>query len=89
MVPTDGEGNLVLNYIGPWGRMTHYDFADVAEAARDRFELDRWREELSGKVVLVSDVTTGSVDIGPVPTDGNFPLSGVHAAALHDLGRLG
>ena len=44
-----------------------------------------WREELAGKIVVVSDVTTGSGDVGPVPTDPRFPLSGVHAHALHTI----
>lgn len=85
VIPIDEEGNLILDYIGPWDRMTHYDFADVARAADDRFELERWREELSGKIVLVSEISTGSADVGPVPTDPSFPLSGVHATAIHNL----
>lgn len=84
-IPIDARGNMIVNFIGPWERMNHYSFADVFRASDDRDELDLWREELSGKIILLSDVTTGSADIGPVPTDVNFPLSGLHANVMHTI----
>jgi sigma-B regulation protein RsbU (phosphoserine phosphatase) len=85
VIPIDRHGNMAVNFIGPWGRMKHYNFYDVLKASRDRDEMSLWEEELSGKIVVISDVTTGTADIGPVPTDTNFPLSGLHANALHTI----
>lgn len=85
LIPIDRHGNMIINYIGPWERMDHYSFADVLLASQDREELQMWREELQGKIVVVSDVSTGSTDIGPVPTDANYPLSGVHATVMHSI----
>jgi adenylate cyclase len=76
---------MIVNYVGPWGRMDHYNFADILRASDDRDELEIWAEELKGKIVIISDVSTGSTDIGPVPTDSNFPLSGVHANVIHNI----
>ena len=76
---------MIVNYIGPWGRMDHYNFADILSAAEDRDELEIWAEELKEKIVIISDVSTGSTDVGPVPTDANFPLSGVHANVIHNI----
>jgi adenylate cyclase len=84
-IPIDDQGNMVVNYIGPWGRMDHYNFADILQASDDRDELEIWAEELKGKIIIVSDVSTGSTDVGPVPTDANFPLSGVHANVIHNI----
>lgn len=84
-IPIDRHGNMIINFIGPWGRMKHYNFADILRASEDQEEMERWREELSGKMVVVSEVTTGSLDMGQVPTDKNFPLSGVHANVLHTI----
>ena len=84
-IPIDKKGNLIINYIGPWEHMDHYNFADVYLASGDRDELEMWKEELKGKIVIVSDVSTGSTDVGPVPTDANFPLSGVHANIIHSI----
>jgi adenylate cyclase len=84
-IPIDRYGNMIVNYIGPWGRMDHYNFADILRASDDRDELEIWSEELNGKIVIISDVSTGSTDVGPVPTDANFPLSGVHANVIHNI----
>jgi len=84
-IPIDRYGNMIVNYIGPWDRMDHYNFADILRASDDRDELEIWSEELKGKIVIVSDVSTGSTDVGPVPTDSNFPLSGVHANVIHNI----
>ena len=85
VIPIDREGNMIVNYLGPWERMDHYDFADILRASEDRDELEIWAEELGGKIVVISDVSTGSTDVGPVPTDANFPLSGVHANIINDI----
>lgn len=84
-IPIDQKGNMIINYIGSWDRMDHYNFADVYLASDDRDELELWGEELGGKIVIVSDVSTGSTDVGPVPIDANFPLSGVHANIIHNF----
>jgi adenylate cyclase len=84
-LPIDERGNLLINFIGGWERFDHYDFADVYSASEDRFELEMWGKELSGKIVVVSDVSTGAADIGPVPGDRAFPLSGVHAQVIDSI----
>jgi len=65
--------------------MKHYNFADVLRASEDRDEMEIWREELKGKIAIVSETATGTSDIGPVPTDTRIPLSGVHANAMHTI----
>ena len=84
-IPIDRHGNLLVNYVGPWERMKHYSFADVYALGGDREELEIWRDELAGKIVIVSDVSTGSSDNGPVPTDQNYPLSGLHANVINTI----
>jgi class 3 adenylate cyclase/CHASE2 domain-containing sensor protein len=85
VIPIDRHGNMIINYVGPWERMDHYEFADVFMASDDRDELAMWREELSGKIAIISDVSTGSTDVGPVPTDTNYPLTGAHANVMHGI----
>ena len=84
-IPIDSRGNMIVNFIGPWEYMDHYNFADILRASDDRDELEIWAEELKGKIAVISDVSTGSTDVGPVPTDTNYPLSGVHANVIHNI----
>ncbi|MFC1825937.1 CHASE2 domain-containing protein [Thermodesulfobacteriota bacterium] len=85
VIPIDCHGNMRVNFIGPWERMKHYNFSDVLNASEDRDELEMWKGELSGKIVIVSEVKTGSSDVGSVPTDANLPLSGLHANVMHSI----
>jgi adenylate cyclase len=84
-IPIDENCNMIVNYLGPWGTMNHYSFADILYASEDQEGLKIWREELKDRIIIVSDVTTGSSDVGPVPTDAHFPLSGVHSNIIHNI----
>ncbi len=84
-IPVDYQGNMIINYIGGWGLMVHYNFADILLASDDRDELEIWSEELRGKIAVISDISTGSTDIGPVPTDANYPLSGALANIINGI----
>ncbi len=85
VIPVDRSGAMIVNYIGPWERMTHYNYVDVLRASDDAGDMELWRDELSGKIAVVSEVSTGTADIGPVPTDAAMPLSAVHANVLHTI----
>ena len=85
VIPIDNRGNIVVNYVGRWDRMKHYDFATILAAADDRDEIDLLSDELKGKIVIVSEVSTGSADVRPVPLESEYPLSGLHANVLHSI----
>jgi hypothetical protein len=78
VIPLDRSGMLLVNYVGPLRTsdntpsMLHYDFADVLKASDDRTELEMWKDILTGKIAVVSEVATGASDFGPVPTDNQF-----------------
>jgi serine phosphatase RsbU (regulator of sigma subunit)/CHASE2 domain-containing sensor protein len=84
-IPVDERGCMRIHFAGPWGSLKHYNFSDIYQASDDPGQLELWEDELSGKIVLVSDISTGSADIGQVPIDEAFPLSGVHANAVNTI----
>lgn len=85
VIPTDRHGNLILNFLGPWEAMAHTGFDVVWQASEDRDRMAILREQLAGRLVVVADSSTGSADVGPVPTDPQFPLAGIHATVLHGI----
>ena len=85
VIPIDKNCSMMINFLGPWERMKHYNFVDVLRASEDRDEMEMWREELTDTIVLISQVSTGSADVGPVPTDKNLPLGGVHANVINTI----
>jgi len=84
-IPIDRRGNMIINFLGPWGSMKHYSFADVFRASETPSVMAQWTDELEEKIAVVTNVSTGSADIGPVPTDQTFPLSGLHSSAIHTM----
>lgn len=85
VIPIDRHGNMLINFIGPWESMRHYNFADLYYASDDRDEMEMWRDELAGKIAVISEVTTGAADLGAVPTDADFLSSGLHANIMHTI----
>jgi adenylate cyclase len=85
VIPIDRRGTMVINYIGVWERFKHYPLERILAAARERVELEILGEELAGKIVVVADVSTGTSDVGAMPLDANFPLSGMHTNAMHTI----
>ena len=86
VIPVDQENNMLINFVGPWERMNHqFTFGLAFRASEDRDVMEILKEEMTGKLVVVSDVSTGSSDVGSVPTDYNFPLSGVLANVMHNI----
>jgi adenylate cyclase len=65
--------------------MLHIEFAKILKASDDRTEMELGSEDLGGKIAVVSEVATGASDVGPVPTDNQFPLSGVHSNVMNTL----
>lgn len=84
-IPVDEKGCMRINFVGPWGRMKHYNFSDVYLASDDPDSFALWQDELGEKIVVLSDISTGSADLGQVPVDEIYPLSGVHANAVHTI----
>lgn len=85
VIPIDKYGQMVINFVGPWERMRHIDFADVNKVSDSRADLEDMADVMRGTFVVVSQVSTGSSDIAPVPTDNNFPLSGLHANVANTI----
>lgn len=84
-IPVDARGCMRITFAGPWGRMKHYNFSDIYFASDDPETLDAFRDEIEGRIALISDTSTGSADMGQVPLDETYPLSGVHANAVNTI----
>ena len=84
-IPVDERGLMRINFIGPWGVMRHYNFADIHQADQNPEDAALWREELAGKMAVVAEITTGSAHMGAVPTDDQYPLCGVHSSVVHTM----
>lgn len=86
VIPIDDRCNIIVNFVGPWMAMQHTNFARIYDLASDSDTRDNEGvAEYQGKIVVVSVAATGVADVAPVPTDNEFPLSGVHANIVHTI----
>jgi len=84
-IPVDARGGMRIAFVGPWGAMKHYNFSDIYFSSENPDLLEAFQDELEGRIVLLSDISTGSADMGQVPIDEVYPLSGVHANAVNTI----
>lgn len=84
-IPIDDSGNMIINFAGPWEIMKHYHFIDVLNVESDSDDIVLWKNELSGKIVVISEVSTASKDLGSIPMDSGYPLSGIHSNVIHTI----
>jgi adenylate cyclase len=87
-IPVDRGGRLLLNIAGPWAdSFPHYPIARLVEAGGDEGLMSDLRDEMEGDLVVLSDVSSGGKDYGPVALEEYYPLSGLHANAVSSLLR--
>jgi adenylate cyclase len=85
-IPLDDQGRLLLNFPGPWNdSFYHYSAAHILQLEEDTNAFYDMLDELEGALVVLSDVTTGSRDFGPIALQNIYPLSGIHATIANDI----
>lgn len=85
-IPVDQQGRNRVNFTGPWNdSFSHYSFATVLQAGASPGGLQELTDELEGRLAIVSDVSTGGRDIGPIPLAPYFPLSGLHSNFINSV----
>lgn len=85
-IPVDRQGRNRINFSGPWNdSFSHYSFATVLENGATPQGLMMLTDELEGTLAIISDVTIGGRDYGPVPLSSYFPLSGLHANLINSV----
>ena len=82
-IPIDASGQMLINYAGRWEEtFKHASFASVLSSKN--LNTYQQREELTGKLVLVSNVISGH-DIKPIPLEKDYPGAGIHANIVNTI----
>ena len=79
IIPIDEQGNMIVNFVGPWGdSFDHFNYADLLNVSDDNERLGQIRDVMDGDLVLVANVSTGYMDIGNTSIETLYPLCGIH-----------
>ncbi len=85
-IPVDAQGRMIVNFAGPWdAAFPHYPASRLLEALEDPAVMERLYEEMQGDIVILSDVSSGGKDFGPIPLEDFSPLSGIHANVVSSI----
>ena len=78
-IPIDIFGNVVVPFGGKWEDTTHrYSFDVLADAAYNENTLNDIRNDIMRSLCFVADTTFAKKDLGPIPVEKVYPLSGLH-----------
>jgi adenylate cyclase len=85
-IPIDDQGQMRIPFAGPWDNsFSHYTFQKILPALSDSRIMDDLRDEIEKNIIIVSDITTYGRDVGPVPLEINYPLSGLHMNIINAI----
>ncbi|MAE13958.1 hypothetical protein CMO92_05325 [Candidatus Woesearchaeota archaeon] len=86
IIPIDEQGNMIVNFAGPWGdSFDHFNYAELLNVSDDNERLGRIRDVMDGDLVLVANVSTGFMDIGNSPIETLYPLCGIHTNVANTI----
>ncbi len=77
-IPTDEQGQLLINYLGPAKTFPHYSISDIfsGKLAENTFK---------DKIVLVGATATGTFDLRTTPFSPLYPGVEIHATVIDNI----
>ena len=85
-IPIDSSGNVVVPFGGKWEDTTHrLSFDKLANARYDEKELSEIRNDIMRSLCFVADTTFEKKDLGPIPFEKVYLLSGLHTWVISGI----
>ena len=82
-IPIDSDGTVVVPFGGKWEDTTHrYSFDILVNALSDERMLADVRNDIMRSLCFVADTTFEKKDLGPIPFEKVYLLSGLHTWVL-------
>src|SRR5438128_7386044 len=88
VIPIDKQGRTWINYAGHWGeRFQHYPYSWILDQLKSSPGQASFPDRFKGKIVVVSNLTTGSGSRVAIPFEGDFPSGEIQLHLLNMLLR--
>jgi adenylate cyclase len=84
-IPLTRDNMMLLNFIGPSDRMTHYSLGALLDVGPESDQIDQLRAQLSGRIVLVAETSTGASDVSVTPIERRSNLAGLHSTVMNSI----
>ena len=80
-IPTNEYGEMIINYLGPWGTFPRYSISDIIEGNHELAPPSAFRR----KVVLVGPSAVALADLRVTPFDKSIPGVTIHASVIDNI----
>lgn len=88
VIPIDEQGRTWINYAGHWGvRFHHYPYSWILDQLKSAQGQASFPDRFKGKIVVLSNLTTGSGSRVAIPLEGDFPSGEIQMHLLNMLLR--
>src|SRR2546428_4042116 len=88
VIPIDEQGRTWINYAGHWGlRFHHYPYSWILDQLKSAQGQASFPDRFKGKIVVLSNLTTGSGSRVAMPLEGDFPSGEIQLHLLNMLLR--
>ncbi len=81
IIPTNSQGELEINYLGPRGTFPEFSISDLLEPGSP----SKLKEKIQGKIVLIGATATALEDLRATPFDPVLPGVEIHATILDNF----
>lgn len=85
-IPVDEAGRMTLDFRGKWGEaFDHLSLPVMLDGEENDLIFDQMADLVDDRFVVFADISTYSHDIGAIPLERHYPLSGIHSNALQQI----
>ncbi|UCF91444.1 MAG: SpoIIE family protein phosphatase [Desulfobacterales bacterium] len=85
VLPIDKQGNLIINFTGSWRRIPHYSYSEILQAADRTQQRARLKNELAGKIAILSETVDEPFRIRPIGMDRRLSSGVIHAVIIQNI----
>jgi len=85
VIPTDRHGNMILNYTAVRTQAKGYSYSQIFQASKQTSKIEQLKEELTGKIVILSETVEKPFNIRSTSDEDRFPSVAVHTAVIQNI----
>lgn len=85
VIPIDARGNMILNFTRSWEKIQHYSYSEILQAHAATERLNQFKEELSGKIVVISETVEAPIKIRPILANNNLSSGVIHSIVIQNI----
>ena len=85
VIPIDKNGNMIITDTEFWDDIRHFSYGEIFQASQDSVKLEKLKKELSGKLVVISEIVEKPYKTRPAGGKNFLPSGAIHSLVIHNI----